>query len=147
MDWLYTRINFIIAFVSMSNIKYIYDIQRYEIHRIYNNYVLNKSIMLDLIFMFLFIILFLYNSLSIYINYKRYILYIRRDNNLINITFGDITTNIAYISELENCSICLENYKLTDNICKLKKCIHVFHAECIKTWFNSSKTLSCPLCR
>lgn len=91
-------------------------------------------------------ILFLYNSLSIYINYQRYCVFLKK-NNLINITIEDVTTKIDYNSDLESCSICLNDYKITDNICKLKKCIHIFHLECIKTWFNISKTLSCPLCR
>jgi hypothetical protein len=146
MDWLQTKLNFMVILLSFSNIKFIYDIQCSQWPRIYNNYILNKSIIFDLYFIFLFMILFLYNSLSIYINYQRYCVFLKK-NNLINITIEDVTTKIDYNSDLESCSICLNDYKITDNICKLKKCIHIFHLECIKTWFNTSKTLSCPLCR
>jgi len=147
MDWLQTKLNFGIAIVSFSNIKFIYDIQQSQWPRIYYNFMSNKSIAFDLFFIFLFMILLFYNSLSIYINYKRYILFIKKNNNLLNIEMRDVTTNITYIPNNEACSICINNYTIIDTICKLNKCIHIFHLECIKKWFDTSKTLSCPLCR
>ena len=147
MDWLETKLNFVIAIVSFSNIKFIFDIQYSQWPRIYNNYMRNEPIIFDLFFIFLFVILFFYNTLSIYINYKRYILVLQKNNNLLDITIGDISTKINYIPDNEICSICLNNYTIIDTICKLNKCVHIFHLECIKTWFDTSKTLSCPLCR
>jgi len=147
MDWIQTKLNFLIAFLSLSNIKFIYDIQKNEWIRIYNNYILKKSITIDLFFMILFTILFFYNTLLIFIIYKRYILFTKKNNNLINITINDVVTNIYDFSDTEICSICLDNYIIGNNVCKIKKCVHIFHINCIKIWFESSKTLSCPLCR
>ena len=43
----------------------------------------------------------------------------------------------------ENCSICLEDYKLKDNITTLP-CNHIYHVTCINEWF--SQGTKCPLC-
>lgn len=48
-----------------------------------------------------------------------------------------------------SCSICLENYELTDsasftNVCRLR-CSHYYHTSCIDVWLLSHST--CPLCR
>jgi hypothetical protein len=147
MDWVQTKLNFLIILLSISNIKFIYDIQKNEWIRIYNNYILREPIIIDLFFMFLFTILFFYNTLLLFINYKRYILFIKKNNNLINITINDVVINIYDFSDNDICSICLDNYNIENNGCKMKKCTHIYHINCIKTWFESSKTLSCPLCR
>ncbi len=47
------------------------------------------------------------------------------------------------IKSIKECSICL-NF-LEDSPCKNLDCSHVFHTECIDTWFTSNN--SCPLCR
>lgn len=46
--------------------------------------------------------------------------------------------------EKKRCSICLENYKNGDDSIVLP-CIHIFHAECIKTWMK--KKNACPICK
>jgi hypothetical protein len=43
-----------------------------------------------------------------------------------------------------NCSICLEKYKIGDEIIKLD-CGHEFHSGCLKHWLTTHKT--CPICR
>ncbi|CAI0442805.1 unnamed protein product [Linum tenue] len=45
----------------------------------------------------------------------------------------------------ENCSICLEEYKKTSRIGKLKKCGHNYHIGCIKKWLSMKN--SCPICK
>jgi len=79
-------------------------------------------------------------------------------------------------SNYSNCSICLEQFKVSDNLLFkimhretvyfshlaiseldelpefvdlnfLEKCNHVFHKNCIQGWILSSKSSSCPLCR
>ena len=45
---------------------------------------------------------------------------------------------------LNECSICLENYKKDDMIIILS-CHHNFHEECLKGWFKDNN--SCPHCR
>ena len=45
----------------------------------------------------------------------------------------------------DKCSICQCEYKKGDIITKLTKCDHVFHSECLFSWFKKNET--CPLCR
>ncbi|KAL0653247.1 hypothetical protein Bca4012_095938 [Brassica carinata] len=45
----------------------------------------------------------------------------------------------------EDCSVCLSEFEEEDEGRVLPKCGHVFHVDCIDTWFRS--TSSCPLCR
>ena len=44
----------------------------------------------------------------------------------------------------KKCTICLENYVNGDDSIALP-CIHIFHAECIKTWLKDNN--SCPICK
>jgi len=46
---------------------------------------------------------------------------------------------------LNECSICLEQYKKKEKIINLS-CHHTFHAECIKEWLNKDNN-TCPQCR
>lgn len=53
-----------------------------------------------------------------------------------------------YIENIDSpdgdCCICCNEYKNDSTVAKLK-CKHIFHNECIKTWFNTNGT--CPFCR
>jgi hypothetical protein len=54
------------------------------------------------------------------------------------------------IINLEQCSICIDEFITTDyqenvKASKLVKCGHVFHTVCISEWLQQAKT--CPLCR
>ncbi|CAL1374311.1 unnamed protein product [Linum trigynum] len=49
------------------------------------------------------------------------------------------------INAEETCSICLEEYKKTSRIGKLKKCGHNYHIGCIKKWLSMKN--SCPICK
>ena len=46
--------------------------------------------------------------------------------------------------ELNECSVCKEEFKLTEKVIKLP-CNHVFHPNCINTWLSQHN--SCPTCR
>ncbi|XAR48663.1 hypothetical protein NMG60_11031553 [Bertholletia excelsa] len=43
------------------------------------------------------------------------------------------------------CAVCLSEFKEGEAGRLLPKCYHVFHSDCIDTWFRSRST--CPLCR
>ena len=57
-------------------------------------------------------------------------------------------SKIKDVDKLDNdkkqCMICLENYINGDESIALP-CIHIFHANCIKTWLKDNK--SCPICK
>lgn len=44
----------------------------------------------------------------------------------------------------KDCSICLDKLQLLNNLIILK-CKHIYHRDCIKSWFNQST--KCPICR
>jgi hypothetical protein len=48
------------------------------------------------------------------------------------------------INDNENCTICLETFKLND-IISILNCNHKYHHDCIRQW--TEKERSCPLCR
>lgn len=48
------------------------------------------------------------------------------------------------IMSSDECSICLEKFKVDDKIIQLK-CSHKYHTQCITKWFDKDK--SCPICR
>ena len=48
------------------------------------------------------------------------------------------------IMSSDECSICLEKFKVDDKIILLK-CSHKYHSHCITKWFDKDKT--CPICR
>jgi hypothetical protein len=67
---------------------------------------------------------------------------------------GVYDENFAEYEE-SSCCICLEDFKTavqgTIGITKVKRCGHMFHTACIKSWLTSSKTIltkdpRCPLC-
>lgn len=45
--------------------------------------------------------------------------------------------------KLETCPVCLEDIPVKNN--HVTSCRHVFHQDCIRTWFESSD--DCPICR
>ena len=47
-------------------------------------------------------------------------------------------------NDKKKCTICLENYVDGDDSIALP-CIHIFHADCIKTWVKDHNT--CPICK
>ena len=48
-------------------------------------------------------------------------------------------------SEFESCSICMENFSPNSIVRKLNNCGHIFHVDCVDTWFETNMT--CPVCR
>jgi hypothetical protein len=47
-------------------------------------------------------------------------------------------------NEKKECVICLTKYELNDKVILLP-CTHMFHTECIKSWFKNQDT--CPICK
>jgi hypothetical protein len=45
----------------------------------------------------------------------------------------------------KECNICMDEYKIGDNIVKLA-CNHIFHKDCIKNWLCNER-VTCPVCR
>ncbi len=77
------------------------------------------------------------NQLSEYI--------IKKDNDTFNIIHTK-TKNTIVVIEKEDalCCICLEDYKLDDNL-RLFNCQHHFHKNCVDKWLATSNL--CPICK
>ncbi|KAK1363481.1 RING-type domain-containing protein [Heracleum sosnowskyi] len=48
--------------------------------------------------------------------------------------------------ESETCAICLEELECGDEIRVLRRCMHVFHKDCIDEWLPN-RSMMCPVCR
>lgn len=64
--------------------------------------------------------------------------------------FDKLFTNVINDTNKEEymnkeCNICMDEYKLNDNIVKLS-CNHIFHKDCIKNWLCNER-VTCPICR
>ena len=46
--------------------------------------------------------------------------------------------------ENKRCIICMEDFQNNDTVTYLP-CIHFFHKQCIKQWFNNRS--ECPICK
>lgn len=133
----------------ISGITYVNYIRSFDIYRIIklNKYYFYNYSLFDSIFIFIFLLLSAYDLLLIYysvkVNYKKYKKYKKDTFN-----FNTILINIDFekINEKE-CSICLEDFDNSKQICQLVQCAHLFHKNCIISWYNISNKLSCPYCR
>lgn len=77
------------------------------------------------------------------INLKRGILECCKNNyNILKLPVYKIKSNDNLL--LDECSICLETYKVNDKILNLN-CRHGYHKDCLKTWLSKNNT--CPQCR
>jgi hypothetical protein len=47
-------------------------------------------------------------------------------------------------AEKKNCVICLNDFEKGQKALIIP-CTHIFHADCIKSWFNTQNT--CPICK
>ena len=47
--------------------------------------------------------------------------------------------------DFESCTICRENFNPNSIVRKINGCSHVFHINCIDTWFETN--ITCPICR
>lgn len=45
-----------------------------------------------------------------------------------------------------DCAVCLSEFEKSEPVRELP-CDHIFHDECIQSWFAKAKTAACPLCR
>ncbi|KAK8618472.1 hypothetical protein V6N13_132461 [Hibiscus sabdariffa] len=57
------------------------------------------------------------------------------------VTVGQVDVD----DELTECSVCLGTIKEESTVRLLPNCKHIFHVQCIDTWFQSHTT--CPVCR
>ncbi|KAL3832819.1 hypothetical protein ACJIZ3_007555 [Penstemon smallii] len=62
-------------------------------------------------------------------------------NELVSITIEDNNPNVGGTGE---CAVCLSEFEANEQL-RFLPCSHVFHAECVDSWFLTSRT--CPLCR
>lgn len=133
----------------ISGITYVNYIRSDDIYRIIkvNKYYFYNYSLFDGIFILLYLFLLGYDLLLIYysakVYYKKYKKYKKDSFN-----FDTILINIAFdkIDEKE-CSICLEDFDNSKQICQLVQCSHLFHKICVINWYNISNKLSCPYCR
>ncbi len=133
----------------ISGITYVNYIKSDDIYRIIkvNKYYFYNYSLFDGIFILLYLFLLGYDLLLIYysakVYYKKYKKYKKDSFN-----FDTILINIAFdkIDEKE-CSICLEDFDNSKQICQLVQCSHLFHKICVINWYNISNKLSCPYCR
>ena len=51
-----------------------------------------------------------------------------------------------HVEREEECSICLDYFRTMMEVCKLRKCGHMYHKECIKPWIEMGHG-TCPNCR
>ena len=70
-------------------------------------------------------------------NYKNYI----KDISSTNI----INKKSELLLNGEKCVICMQKYKIRENVLLLNKCCHHFHKRCLIRWIKKNK--SCPICR
>jgi len=67
------------------------------------------------------------------------------DNDLISMLPESKLTKVDKLpSEKKSCTICLEEFKENVNVLTLP-CYHIFHKECIKSWFK--KDNKCAICK
>lgn len=57
----------------------------------------------------------------------------------------EVNENNRLEYETLECNICMDEYKIADNVVKLG-CKHVFHKDCIKHWLCNER-VTCPVCR
>ncbi|XP_026412844.1 RING-H2 finger protein ATL57-like [Papaver somniferum] len=58
---------------------------------------------------------------------------------------GDSSSKGEAAEESLDCVVCLSEFEERETVKMIPYCGHVFHPECIDTWFSSH--VSCPLCR
>ena len=51
------------------------------------------------------------------------------------------------VESKDECPICYDDDKNKDEFCKINRCGHVFHTECIKKCFVDSNNHKCPFCK
>ena len=70
-------------------------------------------------------------------------------SNLEDLVFNnELSENDQF--NVQECTICLEEFKNGDNITRIPLCEHFFHPNCIKKWLNrqnkNNENNKCPLC-
>uniref|UniRef100_A0A914HP67 RING-type domain-containing protein n=1 Tax=Globodera rostochiensis TaxID=31243 RepID=A0A914HP67_GLORO len=80
---------------------------------------------------------------------------------LLDMVIYQYEESIYFINKLSNskephedktCSICLDNIEIEEKIVKLhgengNNLMHIFHSNCINTWFERLEKLICPFCK
>ena len=123
----------------------IYREGNYDNQYVYNNYSesdnqdnFNNGTMFGYLMCGLLLMVSLGSSCRIFeYSCKRYKDY-KTNKELKEVLFQDNTD--------KNCSICLEDYSKKDKVVQLD-CSHIFHRNCIETWFQNKDLKNCPLCR
>jgi len=76
------------------------------------------------------------------IDYKKKVIYHRK-------IISELLSNLNRYSEKEKeelCIICLDNYKIDEEIYILPNCKHIFHRKCFEIYIKNAK-YRCPICR
>jgi len=74
-------------------------------------------------------------------------IFIRTSQHSLCQSFCRQESSFSTVYSPKSCSICLEKYKIDDDICWSKRdsCPHAFHEECLTQWLMRHSR--CPLCR
>ena len=79
-----------------------------------------------------------------------------RNNNIKNKCTASIDKNnsihkkkfdLSNITNIDICSICLDELQDEDCVTALPNCYHVFHTACIREWLLERQSTYCPLCK
>ena len=133
--------------ISYNNLNIAYNPIKYnntieDCQCIYINKI-KKEIRIYRVFLYIYskIIIFSVNSIIVFIFIK--IQDIKNKDLIIN----QITIRINYDINYNECSICYSSYKFNNKICKIIKCHHIYHENCINEWIIKYNNKTCPLCR
>ena len=71
----------------------------------------------------------------------------KRDNHVSHLpSYQKIKRDMLH--DLDNCSVCYQNYQNGEYIRELPLCKHSFHKKCVDKWLRADRErMSCPLCR
>lgn len=77
--------------------------------------------------------------------FKEFLLSVRRKEKMVRRLKIDAGLRYRANLELDDCTVCLTNYKIGERIRRLE-CEHIFHKRCIDRWLLKGDSC-CPICR
>ncbi|KAE8654870.1 RING-H2 zinc finger protein RHA4a [Hibiscus syriacus] len=122
--------------------------------KLYQAFIFSIPILFSIILFLLFYLFFLKRRASTLSN-SRPVLPTTTDFNptpcqlTLEMELTDKLPTVLFDEELKTrdtqCSVCLGEFEIKEELLQLPTCKHVFHMECMHRWLRSNST--CPLCR